>query len=187
MMNGALAQSSATAANQSTTQAPELESKERAERPCWVYGSAAAGAGSVSGNEFGENPSGTGFVIGGLISHKIPTWVFDLGLGWMNTNVEGKTPTGRSLEIETKNAVAEFSPRYRLTENWQLGPTALVMFGTDTGFAGRIGQDTSTFMLGGKVAYEIPSSMFHTRIFGQVTNSKRTLGARRYPARSSFS
>lgn len=154
----------------STSQASEQE-KPRSERPWWIYGSAAGGFGNITGDEFGQDPTGAGVFLAGLVSYKIPKWVIDMGAGWMSTSVEGKNMSGASLTINTKSGLAELSPRFRLTENLQLGLSLFTLFGTDTGFSGRVDQSSFNFMLGPKLTYEIPTRGLHLRLFVQLMNS----------------
>ncbi len=85
--------------------------------------------------------------------------IFDLGLSWFYSNVSGsgKDPvTGfdTSTKIITQAGSLDFSPRYRFTPRFGLGPILKVLYGTDTGF-GELDEGTTAHVLfGAKAAWD---------------------------------
>lgn len=133
-----------------------------------LFGSVALGPGGVTGDEFGSDPSGMSYHLGALLSYTTTNMVWDFGLGWFYSTFEGKNWQSASLNIKTRSGTVEISPRLRLTDNWQLGPKALVLFGTDTEQSRSIADSNTAFMLGGMLAYELVGKSTDARFFGQI-------------------
>jgi len=153
----------ASSQSAATTRATE-EMNERQARPLWFYGSIGAGYGSAQGSEFGNNPDGTALMLGGVVAYKIPQFVFDGGVYWQQVSLSGTLPSGQSLNIKTRSGLAELSPRYRVSQVFDIGPVAYTSFGTNTNFSATSdGSDTAVFA-GLKANYEIPGELLNLRL-----------------------
>lgn len=133
-----------------------------------LFGSIAAGPGGVAGDEFGSDPSGMSYHLGALLSYTTTNMVWDFGLGWFYSTYEGKNWQSASLNIKTRSGAVEISPRLRLSDNWQVGPKGLILFGTDTQQSREITTTNASFLLGGMLAYELVGKSTDARFFGQA-------------------
>lgn len=147
------------------------DQRERQARPVWLYGAIGAGYGSASGREFSNSPDGSAFSLGAVISYKIPEWIFDGGVFWQQVSLSGNLPTGQTLNIDTRAASVELSPRYRFTENFSLGAAATFMFGANTNFTVFNDKTSSALFAGVKAAYEIPGESLNLRVTGSAQTS----------------
>jgi outer membrane protein OmpA-like peptidoglycan-associated protein len=136
--------------------------------PWKIFGGVGGGLGSVSGQEYQESPQGAQLLISGLISYQLPRWVFDGGASWMYSKVSGTNAANIPINVQTRSGMLNLSPRYRLSEKWQLGPTYDLAFGTDTGFGPAISQSIGTSFVGLKAVYEMPYEIFPVRFWMQA-------------------
>ncbi len=132
-----------------------------------AFGSGLAGYGSSQGDDFIHAPNGEQLLISGVLSYKMPNWVHDFGLGWMNSKLRTQTPEAK-VSISTRAAVAEYGVRARLGKRWELGPEINLAFGTDTTFSTKIGPTSVAPFLGGRLVYEIPVSHMLVRLVTKV-------------------
>lgn len=110
-----------------------------------------------------RNKGGWLFGAKGLFSLYTDNWVFDLGGGWVYNDISGTANNQKSI-IRTRAGFAEFSPRYRLDDSWQLGIVSNVYFGVDTSFSEQIQSKSTAIFLGPEIIYEIQDDTFPIRI-----------------------
>ena len=78
-----------------------------------------------------------------LLAHYTYSWVIDGGLGYQIINNKGTNGDGSQNSDNTRNVYADFSPRFRLDQNWQIGPEFQYWLGTDKGLNPTVaGSDT---------------------------------------------
>ncbi len=112
-----------------------------------------------------ESPK-KGFIYGGKILGTVFTndMAGDLGIGYMRSSLTGDkdytenkdtaelTEFG-NVTVLTNAAYAEFSPRVRLGNHFQLGPLGQVFFGTDASFGAQDHETSSTALAGVQLLY----------------------------------
>jgi outer membrane protein OmpA-like peptidoglycan-associated protein len=104
---------------------------------------------------------------------------FELGTGWVKsvvtsgtqTQVTGTTTQTQSSRVETRAGIVEFSPRLRLGEHFEIGPSAGVLIGTETAFGESTSRDTTTILGGLKAAATWKTDDLHFRLVGQAQSS----------------
>jgi outer membrane protein OmpA-like peptidoglycan-associated protein len=74
----------------------------------------------------------------------------------MYSRETGGDSIGRDIDIRTRSGLLTLSPRYKLTERWQLGPSVDMAFGTDTRQGPTVGTANSAVFGGLKAVYEMP-------------------------------
>lgn len=137
--------------------------------PWTLFGGIGTGYGVVSGQDFSESPQGGQLLFNGTLSYQATRWVLDGGIGWIYSNISGKNTANQSIQINTRAGLLELSPRYRISNSWQVGPILNVAFGTDTSFSSSVGQTSGTYFLGLKGVYEFHEGMFPIRIWSQIS------------------
>lgn len=137
-----------------------------AAKPLWIFGGVAGGGATLDSNEYLVNPRGGQFMASGLLSLYSSSLVADLGVNWWLSQLEGKLKNQKIVEMKTRSATAELSPRYRFNENWSFGPTVHFNFGTDTGFAPEQQSNQANWLGGAKLAFDIPMSSVNLRLIG---------------------
>lgn len=138
--------------------------------PWHLFGGIGAGFGLVSGAGYSSSPGGPEFQVNGAVSYENDRWVIDAGAGWVYTAISGTNTLEQPVSVKTRAGFAELSPRYRLTDHWQLGPVVDFDFGTDTGFGPTISQSAFiTPFVGLKLVYETPLYGWALRFFGQAS------------------
>lgn len=138
--------------------------------PWHLFGGVGAGYGLVSGSGYASSPNGPEFQVSGMASYEESRWVVDAGAGWIYTSVSGTDSQGQPISVKTRAGFAELSPRFRLTDRWQLGPVLDLNFGTDTGFGPTVSQSSFiTPFIGLKLVYEKPLDAWALRFFGQLS------------------
>lgn len=133
-----------------------------------LFGGVSGGMGLISGQDYSSSPSGGLVQVNGLVSNETRHWTIDGGLGWMYNSVSGQNASANDIRIRVRAATAEFSPRYRLTERWQLGPAAEIIFGADTGYGPTVGNAIGTPFVGARAVYELPSQNSPLRFVAQA-------------------
>lgn len=116
-----------------------------------VFMGAAGGYLSVipKATDIEPKKSGPGLLGSATLSFYNPNAVLDLGVGWMSSRVAGSSAsssTTSEVVSATRTGVAEFSPRFRIGKNLQLGPVGSVLFGTQSNFGvSEAGSSTPVF------------------------------------------
>lgn len=137
--------------------------------PWHLFGGVGGGYGLVTGQPYSSAPHGPDFSAGGDLALETGRWAFDVGAGWIYSSVSGADDLSRPVDVRTRAGFAEFSPRYRLDDHWQLGPVLNVAFGTDTGFGPQVTGAFATPFLGLKAVYERAlDEHWELRAFAQV-------------------
>lgn len=125
------------------------------EKP-YLFGGLHLGLASLGSDISGEgDKSGFQFALRGSGTVYIQAWVLDLGAGWFYNRVQGTNSRSQEVTITTRAGFAEFSPRYRLLENVQLGPILSLGFGPDLGFSPTLPGQSTAFFGGVQAFYEI--------------------------------
>jgi outer membrane protein OmpA-like peptidoglycan-associated protein len=129
--------------------------------------------------------SGIQFNLKALYSRYFENWVLDLGLGYMVNNINGTQSSstvnavagkvgdcflGADCKTRTRAGFLEVSPRYRLSQNWQIGAVVNGFFGTDVSFDQTETNDTQSFALavGPRLNYETDGEEGRWRFGGQL-------------------
>ncbi len=141
---------------------------EYEEKPFRIYGNLGTGLGLVTGSGYADRSSGVQYFAGALLSYEAPSWIFDAGLNWFYSQVSGSVDPTLNADVRTRAALVDVSPRYRLTDRWQIGPVFDLAFGTDTGFAPSVAGNSSRLFFGGRLAYEFPVAQFPMRVYTQA-------------------
>jgi len=134
-----------------------------------IFGGLSAGYGTIFESGYDNAPSGGQYLLGAALSYTTSSWVMDGGLSWLYSKVQGNPAPNKSVDIRTRAGLLEFSPRKRLSERFQLGPTFVAALGTDTSFSQNIGSSSVTPLAGLKLAYEVPHPHFPVRLTAQAT------------------
>lgn len=93
------------------------------------------------------------------------SFVFDFGGGVIFSHMTGNVTVSQfSNPNSTLNMTAgfgEFVPKYRIDENFQIGPVFKVLFGTDVSFDENnyFNDNAISFMTGGRLSYDIGTSL----------------------------
>ena len=124
------------------------------------WGLLAATSGSwleISGREFTQSASGNRWSFGVTLSFIHPSWILDTELGYSSARATGKVPGGLDVEIKNRLGYFEMSPRYRLSERFDIGPVVELLFGADSRFSTGAPASSSTpsTFIGGKVSYQL--------------------------------
>ena len=114
----------------------------------------------------------TGFqfhLYGGLSFYK-PSWIFDVGGGWFYNKVSSDDTLGTITRVITRGGFVEGSARYRLTNEWSLGPVVQGIFSSDTTFSeSELDKSGANIMAGGRLIYEWPiDNLVLMRLGGQA-------------------
>lgn len=157
----------AFAENEVSSQQVSLPQESPSITPWRIFGGITAGLGQVSGQDYQSAPGGGLVGVDLLGSYEWSHWVADAGIGWMYSNVNGQDSLGREIRIRTRSATAEFSPRYRLGQFWQVGPAVQMLFGADTAFGPSVGNSVGSAYAGLRVVYETASQSFPLRFLAQ--------------------
>jgi|GEM_PF-1226803 len=156
----------------STAQTSNADGMSYLENHSWrIYGGAAAGYGNVSGQEYVNAPDGPQYLLDGDLSFQTSHLVYELGGGWMYSKLSGSDGGALPLVIRTRSGFGDASVRYRLSQNWQLGPAYNLDFGTDTRFGSTIGESRNTSLLGLRVVYELALGQIPFRIQSEALTS----------------
>jgi outer membrane protein OmpA-like peptidoglycan-associated protein len=135
--------------------------------PWRIFGGITTGLGKVIGQDYQSAPGGGLIGVDLLGSYEWSRWVADAGIGWMYSSVNGQDSLGREIRIRTRSATAEFSPRYRLGQFWQVGPAVEMLFGADTAFGPSVGNSVGSAYAGLRVVYETASQSLPLRFLVQ--------------------
>lgn len=104
----------------------------------------------------------------------------ELNAGWMRSSVAskqasvatvGNTTSTTSVQVDTQVGMVEFSPRFRLGEHFELGPSAGVFFGANASFGATASQPDSPVMGGLKAAATWQTRELHFRVVAQAQTS----------------
>ncbi len=99
--------------------------------------------------------SGIDVGVHGLASYYLGSFVFDGGLGFAYLSSSGNASSGTILSVKTGTIYLDFSPRYRLDQNWQIGPEFQFWLGGDKGLdPNLLSASNNAFMGGAIVAFE---------------------------------
>ena len=115
-----------------------------------LFGGVASGFGLAAGQDYAGSPSGLQVVLSGLVSYEARSWVYDGGISWLYSQLNGSTAENLPVEVRTRAGMINLSPRYRLSQHWQLGPAMDIAFGTDTSFGASVGNPIGTCVDGTK-------------------------------------
>ncbi len=146
------------------------------EQRLWLYFGADLGYTAVKPDATLRESSRSGYaahlkVLGSKYWEK---WVGDLGIGYQQHQASGNDRFSvlpdATINVKTRSAFVEFSPRYRLDPNWQLGAAFNGFFGTDVAFDESTATDNSGFALAGgvRVDYETPGEAHRWRFGAQI-------------------
>jgi hypothetical protein len=125
----------------------------------YLFGGVDLGYAMYSKSTASTLPDGTrsGIDIGvhALASYYLGSFVFDGGLGFAFLSSSGTDTTGAPLTVKTGTIYLDFSPRFRLDQNWQIGPELQFWLGGDKGLdPDLLSASNNAFMGGAVVAYE---------------------------------
>ncbi len=134
----------------------------------------------VSGLDYSSAPHGGQYLLDGVLSYQLRNWVFDGGLGWTYSSEVGSPTASQSAQVITRAGFLELSPRYRISDRFQLGIVINKTFGVDTTYSALAGQSTSSYSAGLKAAYEIPNHHFPVRLYSQLTTDFSVASQRAY-------
>ena len=143
---------------------PAAQEDSDSEAPWYIFIGGDAGISNYSAyNNSSTETARSGFQGGArlLLAHYWDSWVIDGGLGWQYINNSGTNSDGTQNTDNSKNIYLDLSPRYRLTQNIQLGPEVEYWLSTDQGLNPTIpGTDTisnasnTSFWIGAQALYE---------------------------------
>lgn len=105
-----------------------------------------------------------------LISHTTQNFAFDLGAGYAYSHLTGDTIVGvQTVSTDTRSFLADFSPRYLVTERWQVGPVVQFFSGGDVSYDedGGYNESSSLWRAGVRANYEWNKTWLY-RIGAQV-------------------
>jgi outer membrane protein OmpA-like peptidoglycan-associated protein len=93
-----------------------------------------------------------------VVSHYFDHVVADLGGGYLYSAVSGEgLGAVKKVQVITRAAYFELSPRYLLGSHWQLGPVAQLVTGEDVSYDedGAVNEKGSHWRLGARAQYEV--------------------------------
>lgn len=115
-------------------------------------------------------------------------WTLDLGAGWFHSYLEGHGAGlgNPRIGLTTDAFLLEVSPRWRMTESWQLGPVFNLLAGEDVSFSE--GQMASNALFGGvRLQYELPlASAWYFRTGVQALTDFNVPGRQLFLAQGDF-
>jgi outer membrane protein OmpA-like peptidoglycan-associated protein len=141
------------------------------DRPFRLYGGAAFGYGNVSGRDYSNALDGPQYLLNADLSYQTPSWVYDLGAGWLYSKLQGAVNNGAPADMRIRAGFMDASVRYRFGRHWQVGPAYNLLFGADSDFNPTAGDKNVTSLLGARLVYEFETSHFPVRILGQALTS----------------
>jgi peptidoglycan-associated lipoprotein len=154
--------------------AEDISTRNANDTGFWLFGGVDFGYSHLSTSRPGEyDLSGTQVDAKLLISLYQEKFVYDAGLGWLYNSISGSSGS-LSSGVNTRAAFAEFTPRYRLDNHWQIGPTVDFDFGGDMSLSTVAPNVDSTALLGGlQVNYEVnpQNSSWRWRVIARAENS----------------
>lgn len=129
------------------------------EKSFYLFGGINLGYAMYSKSDAALLPDGSrsGIDIGvdGLASFYLTNFVFDGGFGFAFLSSSGTSSAGAPISVKTRTLYLDFSPRYRLDENWQIGPELQFWLGGDKGLDPNLFSESNNALMGGAiVAYE---------------------------------
>ncbi len=136
----------------------------------WLFFGLGIGYASLSTVPLPEKTkSGFDFNLYAELALYSENWVFDFGGGWFYNNIVSDDSLGVVTRVITRGGFVEVVPRYRLSEDWSLGPVVRGIFSSDTTFSESQANKTgSNILAGARVVYEFPTSNFLLRFGGQA-------------------
>lgn len=155
---------------------PSFANASEAEKNPWLFFGANLGYTSVNPDDSIRESSRDGYAVHLKIlgSKYWEKWVADLGLGYQHHMASGEdriSPLpGATINVKTRSAFLELSPRYRYDTNWQLGAVFNGFFGTDVAYDESTATNNSSFALamGPRVDYETEGEEHRWRFGAQV-------------------
>jgi outer membrane protein OmpA-like peptidoglycan-associated protein len=126
----------------------------------WVYFGADLGYTNVRPDSGSRESDRDGYAahLKLLGSKYFEDWVADLGVGYSQHVASGDDQysllRAATVRVKTRAGFVEFSPRYRLDANSQIGLVFNGFFGTDVAFDESTSDPNSTFALAGGVRYD---------------------------------
>lgn len=134
-----------------------------------LFAGIGGGYSSISGENFDGHLSGrliSGF---GLLSPRLGRWFGDVGLGWQQERVAGRTSIDERVEMITQSAVLDINPSIGFLEHWQVGPLASALFGADHRYGVETEAPNQILMWGARLSYEWrPDPDWRLRFYGQM-------------------
>ncbi len=100
--------------------------------------------------------SGFDFGVRGLVAYYLDSWVIDGGLGYFILNSSGTDTLNVPISSSIRTIYVDLSPRYRLDENWQIGPELQFWTTSDYGLNESIRslESNNALMAGVQAMYE---------------------------------
>lgn len=127
-----------------------------------------------------SNKSGLGYQGKAGLTFYNRSLAVELAAGWMQsavsstsgvTSVVGNTTSVTQAQVDTRAGLVEFSPRLRLGDHFEVGPSAGVLFGTNASFGETIASPDSPIMGGVKAALAWQTRELHFRVVAQGQSS----------------
>jgi len=140
----------------------------------WIFGGIGFGyVNSTEDNVTLLEPDKNGFSFDASLSASIyhANFVYDFGVGYFHSNVEGDK-NNTKIKVKVNTAFVDFGARYKITENIYLGGFADLYFGTDNSYS-NLKDDTSLQpFLGLRADYEFPfMNGKKMRFLGKISRS----------------
>lgn len=173
----------ATLPSKTRTQTTEREipiEKEQSGTGLGFYMGLGGGYLSVSSANPATEPNKAGASLIGRasVSFYNPRVTLDLGLGWLQSKIGGTSITQTATSstrtdssVLTRAGEIDFSPRLKLGSNFDLGPSAMVLLGTDSSFSDRVGGVNTPILLGAKGGFFWETQTFLFRATAQIMSS----------------
>lgn len=127
-----------------------------------LLGGVGTGIGST------DTLTGSQTILSARLAHQWTRWVAEAGVGWSYSYFGGDDGGGRATRIVLRQGIAEASPRYRVTDRWQLGPLAYAAFGTDTSLRPNVGASEGNVFAGLRSVYELSVGKYPIHFWQQA-------------------
>ena len=121
-------------------------------------------------NQSEANKSGYNLGVTGSGSYFTKSFIFDGTLGWQYNQVEGSL-SNVDVKVTTRSIFLDLDAKYRLSENFSLGPVLVHHFGVDNTFSENEGSSSSANLMGLRVAYDTKINDSHVRFDATALNN----------------
>ena len=134
-----------------------------------MFAGASAGYTQIHGSDVDGTGQGRNNSAFGLLSPRRGSWRYDLGLGWQQTRLKGRSEKGEVFDMITQSAAIDFNPSYVFGHGWQIGPLASLLTGTDLRYGLDSESSSQILMWGARLSYEwLAVGSWRMRAFAQV-------------------
>ena len=133
-----------------------------------LFAGTSAGYTQIHGSDVDGTGQGRNNSVFGLLSPRKRAWRYDIGLGWQQTRLKGRSEKGEVFDMITQSAAIDFNPSYMFAQGWQIGPLASLLTGTDLRYGLESESSSQILMWGARLSREwLAAESWRLRAFAQ--------------------